>query len=148
MPTQEDLRSRFKQHVGDERFSKFVVQVHQFAQYHGRLRHWQEILWGEFLASNPDCQISHEHLCATFRICHLHGCALESKTVPVVDGCVDHVREYERDMVEFFPHATRDFVSTEGRPKESNREVIWYCPKCDAVRETSQWKVADNTRNY
>jgi hypothetical protein len=91
--------------------------------------------------------MSHEDLCATFRICELHGCELQTKTVPVVDGCVDYVSEYQRDMIERFPHATRDFVSTEGGPKKSNQELISYCPECDGVRETTRWKAANTAQH-
>ena len=147
VPSANEIRSRFKRHAGNEPFSKFIVAIHRFAQCRGRLRHWQEILWSDFVATNADCQMSHEDLCATFRICELHGYELQSQTVPVVDGCVDYAREYERDMIERFPHATRDFVSTEGRPKKSSRETIWYCPECDTVRETTRWKAADAAQN-
>ena len=143
MPTVKEIRARFKRHSGDERYAKFIKAIHFFAKFHGRLRHWQEILWGDFIATNPECHMSHDDLCATFRICELHGCELQCKTVPVVDGCVDYAREYERDMVEHFPHAARDFVSTEGRPKQSNREQIWYCPECDAVRDTTKWSATN-----
>lgn len=147
MLTPHEIRSRFKHHTGDASVSKFVAHVHRFAHYRGRLRHWQEQLWTDFIAANPDCQLSHDELCVTFHICELHGCELQSKSVPVVDGCVDYAQEYERDMIELFPHAAREFVSTEGRPKTSNRELVSYCPECDAVRETTRWRATNAAQN-
>lgn len=147
MPTAIEVRSRFRRFAGDARFARFIAAVHGFAGYRGRLRHWQEQLWTDFISANPDCSMTHDELCAVFRICELHGCDLQSKRVPVVEGCVDFAPEYIHDRIERFPHASPDVVSTEGRPKQSNWESIWYCATCDGVRENTRWRTLKTARN-
>lgn len=138
--THDEVRTRFKAFAGDVQFHNFVVQVHRFAGRRGRLRFWQDKLWNAFLVENQDCGIDHDELCTTFRVCELHGCELQSTSVPVVDGCVVYSRDYTIDSASRFPHATREFVSTEGAPKYSNRADIFYCNKCDETREASRWR--------
>lgn len=140
-PTPTDIRTRFREFAGEEKYKDFLVQIHRFARHRERLRFWQQALWKEFVTDNPDCEMTHEELCAVFNVCELHGLELKSKLVPVFDGCIDNAREYEIDMTQRFPHASRDIVSTEGGPKESDQAKIWYCEECDQVRETTRWRI-------
>ncbi len=136
-----EIRSRFKQFAGEKQFTKFIAALHKNTLLHERLRFWQEVLWGEFVEKNPDCQLSHTRICTTFRICELHFEELLPKYVPVLEGCVDYAPDYERDQIQLFPHASPDFVSTEGRTQMPKEVEIWYCPVCDNLRAVSRWRV-------
>jgi len=126
-----ELRRAFAQFLGDERFRKFVRTGWQ----RGRLRYWQEQEWRRFTSLRPDLAVPLAKLEIALRICELHGDELQSGEAQLFHGCIDYTTTYLDQRNRLFPHAENDLVSTEGRPMQGDRIVVWFCPSCRKAKE-------------
>lgn len=76
MDTRE-LRALFRRFAGPDRYSKFVRAVNRSCRRKGRLLFWQEQLWKEFAATNPETPRAFEQVMSTFSVCDVHDCPLQ-----------------------------------------------------------------------
>src|SRR5438046_2361249 len=95
------LRQALAGFMGADRFRKFVQQFGQA----GRLRFWQEEVWGRFVAAHPELAVSVDELRVALRVCELHGCELLSDRVEVSRGCIDYAKRYIHARNRLFPRA-------------------------------------------
>jgi hypothetical protein len=104
------LRRQPAEFLGDKQFRKFVAEL----RHAGRLRFWQEEMWGRFTATHPEHSVSPATLLAALRVCELHGAELLPDDVPVVEGNIDYDRRYYRVRQEEFPNAAVGPIYTGG----------------------------------
>lgn len=71
-PDPQSLRDRFRAHVGDERYAKFVRAVNRDGQRLGRLLFWQERTWAEFAEGDGGLALSPDAILAVFFCCEIH----------------------------------------------------------------------------
>jgi hypothetical protein len=142
-PTHDDIRTRFKAFVGEKRFRDFVYQIDGFANDRGRLRFWQEKVWEAFLVENPGCRMDHDELCRVFRTrfrsCELHRCELKRTPVRLLDGWVKYPTDFISERERWFPHATPEFLTTDGTLKLSEHRIAFACDKCDEILKETRW---------
>ncbi|TWU32771.1 hypothetical protein Q31b_58140 [Novipirellula aureliae] len=72
MPTQDEIRKRFRSWLGDERYRNFVYRVPSSAEG-TRLLFWQEREWERFVEENPDCQLDFAGIVDVFANCPEFG---------------------------------------------------------------------------
>jgi hypothetical protein len=125
------LRRSLATFLGSDRYRKFIQQV----VGRGRLRFWQAREWDRFVSAHPEFASSEEELTTALRVCHLHGDELQPDTIGVFRGCRDFAQSYIEARNRLFPNAALDEVSTEGRPFESDRVGVWFCPSCRGAAE-------------
>jgi hypothetical protein len=124
------FREAFAAFLGGDRYRKFVGQLH----WSGRLRYWQEVVWGQFVAAHPEFSCGVEELRQALRICELHGCELQPDEVEVFHGCLDFADWYLKAEARLFPNAANRPISTEGRPIQGNTARVWFCADCRAAK--------------
>jgi hypothetical protein len=129
-----EFRKTLAVFVGADRFRKFVQQFHRA----GRLRYWQEEVWGQFVAAHPEFSCSVEELWEALWVCELHGCDLQPDEVGVIHGCVDYADWYIKAKIRLFPNAATEPFSTEGRPYPGRTARVWFCAACRAAEAAWQ----------
>lgn len=72
MPTPEEIRERFKKHLGVERYREFVYRVPDSIDG-TRLLFWQEREWKRFEDSNQDCKLDFNGIVNVFASCPEFG---------------------------------------------------------------------------
>ena len=68
----QNIRDRLREHLGDERYGKFVMHVPS-SDVGTRLLFWQERAWEKFVAENPDCSLTYSQLVEVFSACPING---------------------------------------------------------------------------
>jgi hypothetical protein len=66
------IREKLKQHLGDERYAKFVKSL-SWPPARQRLRFWQEPEWERFVIEHPDCRLEVQEIIAVCADCPAHG---------------------------------------------------------------------------
>ena len=124
-----EFRKMFPTFLGNDRFTKFVRQLHRA----DRLRYWQEEVCGQFIAAHPEFSCSVEELREALQICELHDCELQLDEVEIFHGCLDYANCYIKARAALFPNAATGPVSTEGHPFDGHTARVWYCAECRAA---------------
>jgi hypothetical protein len=74
----KQIRDRFRCHLGDERYAKFVMRVPDSTDG-TRLFFWQERAWEDFVAAHPDCALDHEQLVDVLADCPEYGARIRKQ---------------------------------------------------------------------
>lgn len=72
MTEPSEIRKKLKEHLGDERYAKFVGRL-PAPGGRERLRFWQEPEWERFVIEHPDCRLEVHEIIAVFADCPEHG---------------------------------------------------------------------------
>lgn len=135
-----EIRWRFRDSVGDDRYQRFVAAIHHTS----RLRFWQEQIWGPF-ASNHSLELDLAAIKQCFAVCHVHDCCLELDTVEVVYGTPITSTEAEIKVVQvLFPQAGLSVGGGCCVGEQKSAEIL-FCPDCR--RAYKQWESQAFKRN-
>ena len=131
-----NFRSAFRQHLGEERYRKFLGQGSR-----PRRRFWQDEALAQFFTAHPEHRLSGEQLESALRICEIHDVDLQPVTAVIFEGCLDYSQEYLDERASQFPHACLDPISTEGGSVSAVNTSVWYCSVCrDVQQRHAKWR--------
>jgi hypothetical protein len=105
-PTTAEIRSRFRETVGDQAYRRFVSNLTGAAPIIRRLRYADEQRWCAFLASNPELGLEANDAVQILWVCPIHDEELVRQTQSVAWQVVRMTDAYT-DASEEFPFAAR-----------------------------------------
>jgi hypothetical protein len=79
------IRAKLKQHLGDERYAKFVKAL-SWPPGRQRLRFWHEPEWERFVIEHPDCRLEVHEIIAVCADCPEHGANTKRAAYLVIVG--------------------------------------------------------------
>lgn len=125
----ETLHSLF----GEERYRKFVSRVNQCCDDKQRLFYWQEQMWAK-VEEKLGLQVGdYQDIASFFRVCHVHGVALQRDMVRIIYGSFQPVPQgYLDHEAANFPMANDEARGPCWEETAKHREVLF----CTACRES------------
>jgi hypothetical protein len=126
------LRQAFMSFAGEERYRQFIRQLNMTCNSLGRIRYWQEELWGNFVRLHPEYNLDLNALSAAFRLCDVHSQELSLERFDVLDSQMHWDTNYIRARADMFPYATPlgSNLCIPGESLPTKRVEVWCCPSC------------------
>ena len=99
-----DLRLRFRNFAGPDRYRKFVRSINRVSRAKGRLLFWQEQLWGDFVSSGARAGLFSDPI-AICAVCDVHDCSLEATRNGYSPSDIRDTPEADDAIDQLFPYA-------------------------------------------
>lgn len=130
----EEIRKKFKDFVGNEKYEHFVLTLYEAFPLRKRLFFWQEHLLTEFSIECNIEPINFENIHKIFNHCPIHDFELKKDTVLIVNGneMVPKISYEEEKRISPMANinASRDLE----RFNYPNDVDVVYCQKCRELK--------------
>jgi hypothetical protein len=131
------MRGAFAARLGGERYRRFLAEL-DGCRARGRLRHWMQEVWDDFVRDHPEWGMAFPELLKAFRVCAVHGDELVPAAVRMVSPelQVPYTDEHHAVWGRTFPHAYADLPADVPFPTVIREMFV--CPACQVAR--AEWE--------
>jgi hypothetical protein len=126
----DEIREKFEEFVGTDRYLSFLQTVQGSALRNGRLKYKQEIEWNKFVTEYNLEIIEVEKICSYFQYCYLHKIEFRKGIVEILYGTrISPSDTAIKKSASLYPHANIVAYGPCWVEEKKTKEVL-YCSKC------------------